>query len=106
MALLSSLIKLNWIKMNKDERKTLRRKQIEISRHVDTPRPNSIWRHYKGGHYRVIGIVFLKITNEPGVCYDCEEDKMLPWVQPLSRWNERVNLADGGEVARFVLHEK
>lgn len=64
-----------------------------------------IYRHYKGGLYKVLGVALHSDTLEPMVVYqglfDSEEfgpDAL--WVRPLSKFSETINV-DGKELARF-----
>lgn len=56
--------------------------------------PAGIWRHYKGGHYQVLGIAAHSETNEPMVVYVSLDGLHLPGprmrVRPLSMWFDRV----------------
>jgi hypothetical protein len=66
------------------------RKQKEFL-HSATPRPHSVWRHYKGDCYVVHGLVMKESTEELEVCYSkIDKPLPLPWSGPLSEWNEIV----------------
>lgn len=64
---------------------------------------NRVYRHYKGGEYRVVGVGAESSTGALMVVYQ-EMGKHLLWVRPLAVFNERVNPTrenlDG--VPRFV----
>jgi hypothetical protein len=56
-----------------------------------SPNIGSIWRHYKGGEYRVTGWCRIEATNEVGVLYVPMSDlKYLPWCRPLRDWHQTV----------------
>lgn len=59
-----------------------------------------LFRHYKGNHYRAIGLATHSETEEALVVYHREGDSRL-WVRPLEMWNEMVTV-DGQRVARFA----
>ena len=56
-----------------------------------------IWRHYKGGHYQVLGIAAHSETDELMVVYVSLDGINLPGprirVRPLSMWFEQVPIA-------------
>ena len=60
------------------------------------------FRHYKGGDYEVIGLARHSETLEPLVVYRALYGEGGLWVRPAAMWGERVTLADGRAVARFV----
>ena len=57
-----------------------------------------LYRHYKGGLYRVVSIAKHSETLEELVVYVNETDPTLVWARPISMWNERV-----GDGLRFTL---
>ena len=58
-----------------------------------------IYRHFKGGIYRVIGIARHSEDLSPMVVYQsCKDDSY--WVRPASMWNETVE-RDGEVKPRF-----
>ncbi|MEI6326516.1 MAG: DUF1653 domain-containing protein [Candidatus Roizmanbacteria bacterium] len=61
-----------------------------------------IYRHYKGGLYRLISVAKHSETLEDMVVYEALYDKPLGkfWVRPLTMWSEKVKY-EGKEVARF-----
>ena len=64
-----------------------------------------LYRHYKGGLYRVLHLAKHSETLETLVVYANEQDPTLVWARPISMWNETVHTKDG-EVLRFSLLEK
>jgi len=60
-----------------------------------------IYRHYKGGEYRVIGTARHSETDELMVVYRCLYDNDSLWVRPLAMFLESVAV-DGKEVPRFT----
>jgi len=67
--------------------------------HEPTP---GIYRHYKGGEYRVIGTARHSETDELLVVYRCLYDNDSLWVRPLAMFMEAVPV-DGAELPRFRL---
>lgn len=61
-----------------------------------------LYRHYKGGEYRVIGTARHSETDEPMVVYRCLYDNDSLWVRPVAMFQETVPV-DGAEVPRFTL---
>ena len=64
---------------------------------------NAIYKHYKGGLYRVIGIAKYRETMEDLVIYEALYDNPVSklWARPISAFTEKV-VADGKEMERFV----
>ncbi|MGE0156405.1 MAG: DUF1653 domain-containing protein [Geobacter sp.] len=63
------------------------------------PEPG-LYRHYKGGQYRVLGTARHSETDELLVVYRCLYDNNSLWVRPLVMFMENVEL-DGQQVPRF-----
>ncbi len=61
-----------------------------------------LYRHYKGGEYRVIGTARHSETGELLVVYRCLSDNDSLWVRPLAMFCEEV-LVDGVPQPRFRL---
>ena len=61
------------------------------------PSVNTVWRHYKGGRYAVVGKCRLAETGELGVLYRPIGREQV-WCRPLTEWHEPVLM--GG--VRFV----
>ena len=59
-----------------------------------------IYRHYKGGLYRVLFLARHSETEEAMVVYQALYGERGYWVRPLSLFLERV-LVEGREVPRF-----
>ena len=69
---------------------------------------NGKYRHFKGGMYKVLGIVKNSETLEDLVLYETlnENPKSKLWVRPVKIFSEKVEL-NGKMVARFeYLKEK
>lgn len=62
------------------------------------------YRHYKGQHYQVIGLVHHSETLEPLVLYRALYGEQGLWVRPYAMFYETV-LVDGVQVPRFALVE-
>lgn len=58
------------------------------------------YRHFKGNHYRVIGIAIHSETMEEMVIYVTQYGEGKTWVRPLEIFLSKAIL-DGKEVARF-----
>lgn len=67
------------------------------------PQRNQLYRHYKGGLYRVEGMVTHSEDLSLLVLYRSMKDPERLWVRPLSMWFEWVEEA-GSE--RFTLIEE
>ncbi len=63
-----------------------------------------LYRHYKGGLYRVIGTARHSETDEMLVVYRCLYDNDSLWVRPLRMFQESV-IHDGREQPRFSFTE-
>ena len=61
-----------------------------------------IYKHFKGGLYKVIGIAKHSETNENMVVYRAKNDEHQLWVRPLEMFNENVKV-DNKLVPRFEL---
>lgn len=59
-----------------------------------------LYKHYKGGLYRVIGEAKHTETEEDLVVYMSVETGLL-WVRPCEMFHELVDLPDGQVVPRF-----
>lgn len=64
----------------------------------------SVYEHYKGQKYRVIGIGLHTETLEEVVMYEALYDNPLGrlWCRPLKMWSESVEV-NGQSVPRFKL---
>lgn len=68
--------------------------------------PLGVYRHYKGGLYRVHAIATFESTHEPVVVYESLQDSgEFPegtyWVRPLREFTARLD-AEGEQISRFV----
>ena len=59
-----------------------------------------IYRHFKGGKYRVLGMARHSETLEELVVYQSLADGAL-WIRPAEMWDELVE-RDGGRFRRFM----
>jgi hypothetical protein len=64
-----------------------------------------IYRHYKGGMYKVIAIAKHTETREEMVVYRSLDDERQLWVRPLEMFREMVKV-EGKQVPRFEYVEK
>ncbi len=60
-----------------------------------------LYRHFKGGMYRVLFVARHSETEEPMVVYQALYGECGYWVRPASMWNETVT-RDGKSCPRFV----
>ncbi|MFC3853083.1 DUF1653 domain-containing protein [Salinispirillum marinum] len=65
----------------------------------NAPEPG-LYRHYKGGEYRVVGLVRHSETEEWLVYYQCMYGDFSFWVRPLPMFLDEVTV-DGRRVKRF-----
>lgn len=54
------------------------------------PSPGSLYKHFKGSYYRVIGVGTHTETGERLVIYHKEGDSKL-WVRPLDMFSSKVD---------------
>ena len=66
---------------------------------------SGIYRHYKGGMYRVVCLAHHSETLEDMVVYEPLYGNTGTWVRPASMWNETV-VVDGVERPRFEKTEE
>ena len=59
------------------------------------------YRHFKGGEYEVIDIVYHSETGEEMVLYRALYGEKRLWVRPKAMWNEQVEV-NGEKIARFT----
>ncbi len=60
-----------------------------------------LYRHFKGGEYRVLYTAVHSETLEPMVVYQALYGEKGIWVRPAAMWNETVQ-RDGRVVKRFT----
>lgn len=65
-------------------------------------RPGQIWRHFKGGVYRVLCLAKHSETGEELVIYTSDDGGGTVWARPASMWLETVE-RDGKSQPRFEL---
>lgn len=65
-------------------------------------RPGQIWRHFKGGVYRVLYLAKQSETKEEYVIYTSDDGGGTVWARPASMWLETVE-RDGKSQPRFEL---
>lgn len=64
-------------------------------------RPDQMWRHFKGGVYRVLYLAKQSETKEEYVIYTSDDGGTV-WARPVSMWLETVE-RDGKSQPRFEL---
>jgi hypothetical protein len=69
--------------------------------------PGTTLRHYKGGHYTVVGFCLIEATLQTGVLYKPLQGDMqdVVWLRPLAELADLVTSAEGS-VPRFVVIAK
>ena len=65
------------------------------------PLQHGLYRHYKGGEYRVVDLARHSETQEWMVVYQCLRDNASLWVRPHEMFIETV-IIDGVEQPRFA----
>jgi hypothetical protein len=69
------------------------------------PKPYTVYRHYKGGKYVVLGFVARREDDWlPKVAYASISDGEV-WVRKISDWLDDVKMSDGRRIARFKMLE-
>lgn len=66
--------------------------------------PTGLYRHYKGGAYRVLGTARHTETEEEMVVYQALYGEFGLWVRPLAMFSETVEV-DGETLPRFALEQ-
>lgn len=61
---------------------------------------NTVWRHYKGGHYRVLCMAAHSENFESLVVYQCLYDKLRIYARPETMFTGPV-IVDGKRQRRF-----
>jgi hypothetical protein len=61
-----------------------------------------LYRHYKGAHYEVLGMVRHSETLEPLVLYRAEYGERGLWVRPYDMFTQTIDV-DGQARSRFEL---
>jgi hypothetical protein len=62
---------------------------------------NGVYKHYKGGLYKVLSMATHSETNEPMVVYQSLLFGSI-YVRPLSIWNESVQISPINKRQRFI----
>lgn len=68
---------------------------------MEQPILPGLWRHFKGGEYRVLTTATHSETGEPYVVYQALYGQRGMWVRPAAMWNETVE-RDGAVCRRFT----
>ena len=66
---------------------------------------SGIYRHFKGGEYRVIGIATHSETGEQVVVYQALYGEHTLWARPAAMWCQTVEY-QGRQVPRFTCLEE
>ena len=82
---------------------------VELRREADCPQPGTIWQHYKGGVYTVLGISTWAGRSEDettaerlGVVYMGAQSGCV-WWRSVREWHEPITVLGGVERPRFAL---
>ena len=62
---------------------------------------NMVWKHYKGGYYRIVTTCVHTETSEPLVVYQCLYGKLGTCARPRDMFLEMVELGPDNSVPRF-----
>ncbi len=68
------------------------------------PMPMTVWQHYKGGEYMVVGTAIHEATLVPMVLYRQTRRRIrdhIVFARLLSEWHEAVGEGEGVRVPRY-----
>ena len=69
----------------------------------ERPTPGSLWRHFRGGLYRVICVAVRESDYREQVVYESESMPGRVFTRDLCQWGTRITLKEGGDsVPRFA----
>lgn len=68
-----------------------------------TPNPGEVWRHHKGGVYRVVMLGWLEATRDPAVVYAASDGTV--WIRSLANFMERVDEQGTPRFAKEAPHD-
>jgi hypothetical protein len=88
--------------MGKPDREETDMSETKKNNFVDYPEMNGIYRHYKGGLYRVLTMATHSETDEPMVVYQSMLFMSIH-VRPLSMWFEIIEKQQEEIITRFTL---
>lgn len=88
--------------MGKRSKKSEKQLQQMLDEAADLVQPNSLWRHYKGGIFKVTFISFDDDTLGFVVVYEPVNHPEIHFAKGLTQWLEEVEL-EGVSRARFEL---
>lgn len=67
------------------------------------PTPGSLWRHFRGGLYRVLCVAVREQDHREQVVYEPADGAGPIWVRDLAQWAMRITPSkDGEKVPRFA----
>lgn len=70
------------------------------------PTMNTLWRHYKGGLYKVRTLATMEGSLTLYVVYDAHPQPLArPWIRPLKEWNDLIEYKNES-LPRFTLVEE
>jgi len=84
------------------EKNTMKNTEIDVLC-GETVAPG-LYKHFKGGTYKVLQIAKHSETEELMVVYQSMQDGEA-WVRPLSMWNQTITWQDGNPITRFTKHQ-
>ena len=84
---------------------TVERLDSKFKHHAPDEKPENapqggVWKHYKGGLYEVLEVVWDPLPGDWFVAYRSLNGEEKTWLRPLSMWGERV--AEGPYGLRFT----
>jgi hypothetical protein len=74
--------------------------EVVIEEHA-YPTPGSLWRHFRGGLYRVVCVAVREHDHREQVVYEPADGAGPVWVRDLLQWNMKVTPKEGEKVPRF-----
>lgn len=83
-----------------NERGTTVAEEVVIEEHA-YPTPGSLWRHFRGGLYRVLCVAGREQDHREQVVYEPADGAGPIWVRDLLQWNMPITPKEGEKVPRF-----
>jgi hypothetical protein len=69
----------------------------------DTPKVNSLWKHYKGGIYIIQGLCLSENDENIHILYSSTTNPLpIPWSRSIKDWHSQI-YKDGKLIPRFEL---
>lgn len=68
----------------------------------ELPQPGELWRHWRGGLYRVVCLALNEGTHGECVVYADAAREGHCWVRPLWQWLQEITVPGGDRHQRFA----